>query len=336
MFIHSFRSSSKAVTASLIALATLSLGAVASAQIPYPVYSENFSTGYSIGDALSDNINWGTNDRYTGGRYTYNVNQTGVIGQSDFVGYQANLSLTASDYVGFLGGGFGQQIAPGVAATTGPVTVSRALPTASATNVVFSTDYQVTNPNGAFPSHDSFAFALTGASGNLISINFVPNSTNSTSIDNITYTNAAGVASAPVAGMNLGSLTRYRLTVSVNVTAGTFGATYQAENITTGALTGVVGTLAPTGTAYGTGAITGLAVTWTLADKTTGVLASNLGLGANQSGTNNFAHTNAGINALYFDNILVTVPEPSTYAMVVLGVIGLAVMIRRSRHAQVA
>ncbi len=318
-----FSASSKAVTASLFTLAALSLAGTASAQT-YPVYSESFSSGYVANAQLDTQGGWLSNDSYTGGQYTYGVTQSGDIGSSDFVGAVPNFSVNNADYAGFLGGE-AQGTVPGVGATGGPVTLTHTLPTAGAQTVAFSTDFVVTS-NSFYGPHDSFAINLTGTAGRQIGINFVVPTNNSTTADNVTYsTGAAGAQSAALGSIPLGTQ-RYKLTINVNVAGGTFGATLTPES-NTGTLNGSVISLVPNGTTYGTGDITGFGYAWTLADQTSVAPANN----PTTAGTNALAHTDPGSGGIYFDNIIVSIPEPSTYALLGLGAMGLVVAVRRSR-----
>ncbi len=336
----------KVVTSSLVALVAISLASAASAQNQYPVYSENFN-GLDAGQTLSDNDGFTTNDEDTGGKYQYSTTvggvtsfHTGTIGQSDYVGdisfFEAGGG--AGNNTAFLGGAFGHAVAPGAVGTAGTVTLNEPLPsTAGSAAVTFSTDFAITNPNASYPNQDSFAFTLRNTAGiALISIGFVPGGVNVNNllVDNVTYTAGAANGASGMAALPLGSNYRYKLTISVNVAAGTFSATVQQESTVDGSLTGGVATLVSNATysAAAVGAIAGYQVGWTLADKTDTALATN-GLAA---GTNNVALTGAGINAIYFDNVLETVPEPSTYALMGLGAGGLVFAVRRARKARFA
>ena len=344
----------KGFSASLIALATVSLATVSSAQTQ--IYNEPFTPGdyttpaagtYSDGQTLSDQNGWTTNDHYTGGYYTAPGGYPyGVIGQSDGVDSISNVSTSSSDYVGYLGGyeGYGS---PG----TTSVTLNQSLPGASGatTNLTYSSDFLVGAPaTTGNTAHDNFGIALTTGipvanpvTGSVtvtpaISIGFILSTTNPTATnDNITYSTATGTTTSAFA-ITLSA--RYKLTISVNIMMHTYSAFYQGEN-TDGTLipydpvtgTGGQATIVSNASYTAAGGITGYDVNWQL-QNTTGTLANNLG----SAGLNNTAYTNRGSNALFFDNVLVTVPEPSIYAMIALGALGLGVAVRRSRVAKQA
>lgn len=321
---------SKVATASLFALATLAVTSAGFAQL-YPVYSENFNSTatYTLGDTLSDQSGWTTNDEGTGGTYSYPGSTAGIIGQSDGINLVPNVSTAPGDYVGFIGGAYGKAVAPG----RSNVTLNHSLPTNNAQTVSFSTDFLVTAPTASNPVHDGFGFSLTGTGGaSLFSINFAVRNDNSAASDNVTYTVGATTTTSPYA---ISLLTqRYKLTINANVASGTFSAFLQAEDAT-GALTaGSLVTIASNQTyaLAGAGNIAGYAALWNLTNSnpaTDTTLANNPAT----AGTNNRAYSNAGTNALYFDNVFVSVPEPSTYAMLGLGALGLIFMARRVRLA---
>ena len=155
-------------------------------------------------------------------------------------------------------------------------------------------------------------------------MNFVPTSTNSATLDNITVTSATGT-SAALKSFTLGN--RYKLTVGINLTLHTFSVGLTAES-NTGAI--VAGTLPTTVLSSGThaGTLTDIGTTWVLATPTT----SAAGNGGASGGT---AYTSGGDNVILFDNLsILPVPEPSTDAMVAIALAcGVVAAKRRSQKA---
>ncbi len=310
--------------ASLIGAGMLTIAAGASAQ--QVAYSTNFESGYVYGQNLSDQNGWTTNDESTGA--TYNGAD---IGNSDDVGFVNGFSTTTSDHVGFVGGAF----APVYAYSgSGQVYLGHGFNTNGAATFAFNADYGVTASSGSFATRDSFGFTFRTASNgtatvpvNVFSVNFVPANT-STSFDNISITSGATTIGTTTVNTSFQLGFRYHLTVNVNVIASTFSASIYAE--TAGGAQ--MGAVFPIATNVGfTGTITDIAATWNLAN-TASVAPAN---GGTLTGTNNVAFTSPGSNVLLFDNFAVTVPEPSTYAMLALGAFGL-LAVRRARRAQTA
>lgn len=314
------------LTAGVLGVATLVLIPSARAQ-----YSTNFDN-LQGSTSLSDQDGWVTNDEYTGSTYNAtpgNANGLREIGQSEDVTALDGFSTSASDQLAILGGVVNQ--AGGAVPGTNPVYVSHATGLPASSNVLLSTDYVVT-PTGSTvrTSHDSFGFTFQNAAGgNLFSIDFVPTSTNSNTSDNVRYTvNGVQSAAPGVASFTLNA--RYHLVVSATVTGGTggsFSAFLTPEN-PTGGENGTRITLA-SNVAF-TGTIADIAATWLLASNTTaaatGTNPTDVPPGGN---TNNIAYTNGGNNSMYIDNFSITVPEPSTYALLGLGAFGLAAVRRR-------
>ena len=220
--------------------------------------------------------------------------------QPDYVGTVSNYSVPASDYVAYLGG---LGLSNGIVPSASPVFLYRPFTLGATTAYAFDVDMAITRSGATYPTNDSFAWTFQNTAGtNLFSVDFVPTTTNDSNNARTTlavrYTVNGGTQTTT--GNGLLSDAYYHLTVSVNVLANQFSIA-----------------LTPTG---------GTALT----------LASNVSLGANLAGTlgqvaatwnDNVA--NPGGNALIFNNYAVTVPEPSTWMMMGLGLVGFAVALRR-------
>ena len=287
------------------------------------------------GNSLSDQDGWLTNDEYTGATYntSTNASQAREIGQAETVTVVDGFSSSATDQLAVIGGLVN---APG-GALPGHSTVYVYHPVnlgPSPANIVFSTDFLITPLGTLRPTHDSFGFTFQSANGatNLFSIDFVPATVNPDTNDAIGYSvNGVQVTTSFANTFSINA--RYHLVVSANLTAGggNFSAYIVPENGTggeNGARVTVASNVAFTGT------IAELAATWSLANKTstapaTGTNPADVPATGN---TNTTAYTGGGQNSLFIDNLSI-VPEPSTYALLGVGAVGLAAAMRRRRLA---
>lgn len=277
----------------------------------------NYNTGGTPSGTqpLAGQNNWASNDSAAGVENTSAPYQTN--GGTSYVGV-VNASAFGGTNAAALGGQFRNpgstdNTAPDVvpsSATGGlvnlfhPVSLTPAAPT-----VVVNVDFIVTA--STLGGHDNFAFSLrtggtaTTLGSDLLSINFVLPTTPSQQAtqDNIGYTTGAGVLRTTGSAITLNA--QYHLQVT----------------LTTGASPTFLAVIAGGGNSFNFGGaltadpanINQVSADWAVA-----------------SGTiTNGGYTGAGNNSLGFDNLTVAVPEPSTYAMMALGLAGLGVLLRR-------
>ncbi len=272
-----------------------------------------YDSSSTVIDNLAGQNGWGTTD------------PTGALGNPQVDGgtnYVGNFgTFFGSTFAGAIGGNQRSTAANASAATPdvvpstgslGLVSLYHAIPT-SATSIVMSVGFVVTGPT-SFTNKDTFAFSLRNAAGtmSLISINFVPTAdvAGTPSQDNVTVTAGSTTGKATGSGVILNSQYILRLTVNSNLN---YSATLSdsASNLV-GAFDGTI-----TGAGLTLRDVGRFSADLSLADKTT-----NSGGGL----------TGAGDNALAFDNLVITIPEPSTNAMLALGLVGLAGSLRLRRQ----
>ena len=318
----------RAIAPSVLGLALCALSPYAQAQ--YSTSFDNLNSSLS----LSGQDGWDSTDDSTGATYTYPgstaSNAARFIGQSDGVTSVATYRTGVNDQQAFVGG---DNVNGGALPGSGTVFTYHptGLPTTS--NLAFNSDFVVTRPavdanNNATDAHDQFGFSfLNTANTALFNINFQLAGNSSTTVDNVSY-NVGGnpAAATPTSSLTLNS--RYRLTVNVNVAASTFSASITAESLM-GSTAGQTAQTVATNVPF-TGSVGEFAAYWKLANLTTAAANG----GTITAGGNNTAYTLAGSNLMLIDNVSSAVPEPSSYAMLGAGLLGLAAFARSRRTCQ--
>lgn len=293
MQLFSFSSRSAKVSG-FSALAALFMGlASAHGQATYVTSFDNLNPN----NTLSDQDGWTNTDP----------------NQPDSVGILAGYSTSGTDFVASEGGLF---LASGGGPTVSPGYLSHGF--APVGNYSFNVDYAITGSATPFLSNNRFSFTFSNtalstplnAHGDIFSIDFVPQTATATpgtnGVDAVRYTvyNAAtGMATQTTTGLGFSMNQLMHLSLSVNTTANTLSFS----------VTGPIGAPITVADAPLTG--------------TLGALVTSLSAEYIQA-----PGAAAGSNALIFNN-LAAVPEPSTYAMVGLGVLGLAARFRRKARA---
>ncbi len=275
--------------------AALLLGASSSHAQVTTAYSTNFDN-LDKTSALAGQDGWTDNDP---------MDPNGVV-------VAAGYSNGSKDLLGFVGGG--AILTDGISPSVSPSNVTHGFtPTTSVYS--FTTDFivssSVTVTAGTAPSQDAFAFTFKNAAGNNVySVDFAPSTTSG--VDALRYTtyNTLGASNGQTStGMGITLDSRYHLVVSANVVTESFSITVQPET-PLGALSGTAFTQNVT---VPVGSVVGGIASFSATD-----IVSNLAA--------------PGTNSLLFDN-LSAVPEPSTYAMLGLGLAGLAFRFRRKARA---
>lgn len=273
-------------------------------------YSTTFDEGtYTARGSLSGQNGWDTND-------AARASTAEDVGQSDYVGpitYQTGSNTGKfSGYQGALGGLYHGTTAPtNTTASELPgspiVYLFHAFSPGNASSYALNTDLDISySATSASPTRDAFGFNFqTSGLGNLFSLNFTPDASNASQMV-IGYT-VNGVQTIPANASAILYNSVYHLQISVNVAAKSLTASFTGTNSFT--LSNI--SLASINPA----AVQQVATTWTLTN-TSGVDA-------------NGGYTNAGSNAIIFDNFALTVPEPSTWAMFGLGATALVIFLRR-------
>lgn len=177
-------------------------------------------------------------------------------------------------------------------------------------NYTFDTDFAITTSSNTFASGYGFGF-LNSSSANVLSVDFVQNP-NNTLQDLVEYKVGTGTLQTIPSGMTLAAIDlnqQEHLNISVNVSAGTFSITIGGNPLLSNA------------------SLAG-------ADPTTSSeIAAEQFVTGSQTPDGNGDYTNSGADSLTFDNFIVAVPEPSTYAMIGLGVVAMVGIMRFRRAA---
>ena len=253
-----------------------------------------------IGNDDPSNPETGSSTVYTGG-----LNQVLTSGATNPVGS------------GLYGQLEGQASGSGITVLPGRTFVSVAhavtLNATAKNNIVsLTTDFDISSSGNSFTS--GYGFAFQGASfTNLLAIQFIrdpsaTNNANGNTQDIVQY--QIGTATAVASTTNAAVLLNrnYRLTIAVNMRNNTFSATLGGVNI-----------------------FTNISLGTTLATSTTQIAALQFESTAVTTDANG-GITNSGSDSLSFDNFALTVPEPSTYAALVVGGLGLAGVMRFRRR----
>ena len=220
--------------------------------------------------------------------------------QPDVVGLIPNFSLTGTDQAEEFGGGFFRGNT-----TDSPVFISHGF-TPGANSYSFGVDFKIGQSGTPNLQDNEFAYTFRSNTGNVFSIDFYPQTGASANVYDairVTTYNTAGQANQTTTGEGIALGSRYHLGLSVNVVTGLLSYTVTLED--------------------GNGVANGAAMSFstTLPNSGLGVtsIAATYELGPG---------TSAGDNVMAFDNFS-AVPEPSTYAMLGLGLVGLAARFRR-------
>lgn len=172
------------------------------------------------------------------------------------------------------------------------VTLSHALGSPTLGGFTFAVDFSISNTGGGGTPGNAYAFNFTNASGNVFSINFQPDGVDGTPQPQLVVD---GITEATASqGPVLNQF--FHLSVSVS-TAGDITAELGTDPLT---------------------ALTSTTPEPLAADGITGFSISETNVGG-------------GPDFVQFDNIVVAIPEPSTYAMMGLGLLGVVSMMKFRR-----
>ena len=221
------------------------------------------------------------------------------LNQSDYVGIIGGYSTSATDYWAGIGGFQQPATSPGNPSPS----LFRPYTLATASVYAFNVDFGVSSSQTPFDTQDAFGWSFQNAAGTKIfSLNIDPTAT--AGVDAVRF--QAGMAAEVPTGQGIGLNAKYHLTVSVNITAGTISASL------TPLAGGATIPLITNNTSVNSAAlasVTQTAATWTLTTP-----------------------ASPGSNGMFFNNYVVTIPEPSTYAMLFAGAgLMLVVICRRTR-----
>ena len=297
--------------ASLFAFAAFSLvvGATAHGQVLYGTTFDgtttspyNDASSYAQGNDLVNQGNWTGNDDPSlqeGPPTTYHGGLNSVVAGS--FGANATASGNAGNLEGEIipadpnSGGYTDYPGQTSVFVAHPLVLS---PAANAAGYALNTDFNISAPlTTSVASGYGFGF-LNASNANVVSVLFIRDPSDSTK-DNVEYRIGTGAIVNPGnAAVTIGK--NYHLTLSVNVANNTF-------SIAAGGLTVVPST--SLGTAGAGSSVTQV-----------GALQFITGT-ATPDG--NGGYMGAGDDQITFDNFTVTVPEPSTYAIMGLGLFGL-------------
>ena len=295
----------------------LAMGSLAHGQGFYDSFDGDAPAGEPPGGnvELAGTNGWVTNDPVSG-----TSSDGAQKGGTDFVGNIVGYTPTppGTDYWA----GVGDAVAGAGGAEPGNSTVY----VGHNPNVTGAASYTVQTELGITgPEQDTFGYTFLAAttvgstitaSVNLFSVDFVPGGSeivdgHSVNILNVDYSVNGGALQATPDAIAYNSIYHLGLNVTNTPGAPTLGIVIADGN----------GNIFNDGTyALAADALTvnNVAATWILSNTT-----------PDASG----AYPGAGANAMYFNNFTVTVPEPSTWMMMGVGAVGLAVLMRRRAQA---
>lgn len=311
---------SRRLLAALLPAAALTLvGFSAQAQNYYTTNFSSADTGLSASgstysspattptDPLAGQNGWASND----GTVTAGSGTSQIVGDSNFVGQYGQYFGGGTNFAAVTGGAYRvsnpsaaiPDVVPSATnAPLGIISLYHPITFVPSTGLALNLDFVVTLPGiQGYTARDSFAFTLGNGSTNLLTINFSQSVDNPATQDTLTLATGAnnlgqgGTTTATNYGIVLNAQYHLGLTIT-NLATGAFTLTLQGQ--TGGALT-VNGSA---GAAFTTTSLTQFGTLWNLQNKT----------------ATNGAFQGAGDNVLAFDNVSLAVPEPSTYALLLV------------------